>query len=378
MQKERTTFPRKEGTPVCKKNSKFAVIVLFIGMQSPLSYIEEKLEGLQLLGVAESDNICDADTLVNRYYKSLKDHKSADIQNLYDAACVYIYIPGRLQEAKRYFRRFIEGSQDSDRMDRARTAIEVIDSICMFYSENLMTSYEPSNQVELNAALDIVHCIWEQRMFDYGENNYNVSYTLDGIYNEGKKNWFEMTDRVVFLLKDQNQGGKIGAPRWDDDLRKWKLSGKGHFFPNIRRILWGIHSPFKYSKDEVCGNKAVAQEITEFVSSQPFAMVECKKQPGYKTVSDKTIEEHLERYGDLLNEEIRLLKPHYLICTSQQIYEFALKMYNGTDDSDPLHQGRCYDAKTGTLIIHAFHPSDPNQCIQDHYWMVRKQLDDLK
>ena len=217
-------------------------------------------------------------------------------------------------------------------------------------------------------------------------------FTRDGLmynsnsheHNEGI--WFSSPKRVLFLLKDQNQIGE-GEEKWDEDIREWlvntvndtteqKLSKKeanrnldSRFIRNIAYILWGLSkadndNPWWY--DEVTKH---IDEVKDFFNTQPFAIVECKKQPGRGMLKDEELKRHLCEFGDLLQKEIEILSPTMIVCTSQHIYDFVIKMY---PHDEPIcigeeHNSIRFHAPTGTLIFSSYHPSAFTKSPSDIY-----------
>lgn len=315
-----------------------------------------------------------ADSLVNAFYNG------EDCSSLFDAAKIYYESDGRMQEARRYFCRFVaaaEGDlQKAEQLGKAQWYIDRIDELCNAYINDYFGKYNPVDDEDLQFALDILQCIWEKKMVDNGENGGDVHFTIDGIYNADKGSWLSRKDRVVFVLKDQNQGDVKRKSTWDDDLRKWNLKGKGNFFPNIKRILWGVTHTDRDYTPQIFNNRTKKQmqaQIWEYAESTPFAMVECKKQPGYRSVSDAEVKHHLNAYGNLLVEEIRLLQPTCLLCTHLEIYKLFLKIYCGEGKGD---SGYYFNPERDTHIINCFHPSSRGKghSPYEHYIVVMKHL----
>ena len=120
---------------------------------------------------------------------------------------------------------------------------------------------------------------------------------------QNEEAWFSSRNRILFLLKDQNQDG---AEKWDEDIREWlidteKDTAKHHktkeanrnletpFLRNLAFLLWGLS---KADKDNPWWYGEVAQhfdEVKDFFNTQPFAIVECKKQPGDGKLNDKEL-----------------------------------------------------------------------------------------
>ena len=218
------------------------------------------------------------------------------------------------------------------------------------------------------------------------------------MYRNGKTNeqveqeWFASPIRVAFLLKDQNQG-KDGT--WDEDINlwlkdvdwedtnardKWNASAKANrniknrFLKNIAYILWGLVKADNNDNRCFSETKKRHNEVKEFFNSQPFALIECKKEPGISYLDTKILCHHLDTYGDLLNKELDILHPNIIVCCggSSEIFKFITKTYY--KDKDPIPFGGEYVLEDGTdlgfktqlcyypddnvVVIDSFHPKD--------------------
>ncbi|MDE5555261.1 MAG: uracil-DNA glycosylase family protein [Muribaculaceae bacterium] len=212
---------------------------------------------------------------------------------------------------------------------------------------------------------------WSKRLKCNGDKN----FTKDGIlYKDGVsieqtlKDWESSKIRVLFLLKDQNQG----QSNWDEDIRYWlknsEWDNEGALYNkeanrNLRPksirilayILWGLSkgsSECGWEYEEVSQH---FDEVKEFFNSQPFAIVECKKQPGLAWCTNKLLQYHLNTYGDLLAHEIEILRPNIIVCSSTLIYGFVLNIFptNELEGEKSLY----WHSKSGTIIICAYHPA---------------------
>lgn len=204
---------------------------------------------------------------------------------------------------------------------------------------------------------------WKDRM----KKNGDMNFTKDGILRKKGisdtkviETWMASSKRILFLLKDQNQeGGK-----WDEDIRDWltineNTSNLGStFLKNIAYILWGLSKADE--NNDWWYNEVTMHfdEVKEYFNTQPFALVECKKQPGDGQLNDDVLKQHLSDYGDLLKQEIDILNPNIIVCTNQHIYDFILKKY-------PKEELECIDGYnsirfhplTGTIVLCSYHPS---------------------
>lgn len=218
---------------------------------------------------------------------------------------------------------------------------------------------------------------WKSRI---KEKDSSSHFTRDGLmYNsidqkQNEEAWHSSHKRILFLLKDQNQDGN---EKWDEDIREWLIDTesdetiekrkikeanrnlKPRFIRNLAFLLWGLSktdndNPWWY--DEVSKH---FDEVKEFFNTQPFAMVECKKQPGGGVLENRVLNHYLEKYRDLLQREIEILSPTMIVCAGSIIYDFVIKMY----PQDELicigkeHNSIRFHAPTGTFIFCSYHPS---------------------
>lgn len=268
--------------------------------------------------------------------------------------------------------------------------------------------------------LDNIFMEWQQKMKTIGDTYYDengeLAFTKDGvIYKNGEKTeiteqkWVNSSKRILFLLKDQHQIRDKGKPFWPEDIRYWLKDGENdkgdalkqkkenrelgnRFFKHLANIFWGLskadlQNDWEYDEVVKC-----EYEVKEFFNAQPFALVECKKQPGDGTLDDKILIHHLNEYGDLLIREIEILEPNMIICTSPHIYNFINNAYQKQYPNDGLkridekkHNSIRFHPKTQTLIFCSYHPSSFGKyggkfnydSVMDHYRTFLKSIYNL-
>ena len=258
----------------------------------------------------------------------------------------------------------------------------------------------------INYELEFLFGRWYERMREsYGEKTH---ITKDGIlYKNGLSDdivftkWAESSKRIMFLLKDQNQKGK---EKWDEDIRYWLKDAEGdnsdakqnkeknrnlapRFIKNLAYLLWGLS---KATSDKDCAwwyNEVTMhlEKVKEFFNTQPFALVECKKQPGDGELDDSELKRHLTKYEDLIRQEIKILNPNMIVCTSQHIYDFVLKMYSQEELVEVKGQKSIkFHYPSGTLVFCSYHPSAPYlsddkiyEGVMDHYRAFLKSIYNL-
>lgn len=195
-----------------------------------------------------------------------------------------------------------------------------------------------------------------------GENG-NVIFTEDGILKKAdnsidvEKNWENSTKRILFILKDQ-------PSEWSNDMRLWlkredNQQLKSRFIRNIANIFWGLYNagygrPLPFYDDLI----NASEDVIRCFNTQPFALMESKKQGGGTSISDTVLRSYIERYADFLKEEIRILQPNMIVCTGGSIYHFVCEMYPQEElQTIKGHNSIRYHQKSDTLIFASFHPS---------------------
>ena len=235
-----------------------------------------------------------------------------------------------------------------------------------------------------------------ETLFKEWKDRLGTHFTKDGVmYRNGKTNeqveqeWFASPIRVAFLLKDQNQGNGT----WDENISlwlkdvdwgdanardKWNASAeanrniKNRFLKNIAYILWGLAKTDSNVVRCFSETKKRHNEVKDFFNSQPFALIECKKDPGGSNLDTKILCHHLDTYGDLLKKELDILHPNIIVCCggSSEIFKFITKSYY--KEKEPIPFGGEYELEDGTdlgfktqlyyypddnvIVIDSFHP----------------------
>lgn len=213
------------------------------------------------------------------------------------------------------------------------------------------------------------------------DTNGEPIFTCDGIMwkNDVSKkelynSWEKSNRRILFLLKDQPSETNDDTRFWLKDMQedsedKRKLKSKNRnleikFLCRIANLHWGLS---KVNRDEeeqwwLPEIKMHFDKQKEFFNTQPFAFVECKKQPGSTKLATKVLGHHLHTYGHLLKKEIEILKPNIIVCTNSEIYATVRGMFP-TDEIHEFegHKSLCVHfnkkVKTTTVILCSYHPS---------------------
>lgn len=231
--------------------------------------------------------------------------------------------------------------------------------------------------IDYNNQLEELFARWiersEQNNEPREEGYGRIIFTKDGLMekNDASINiseaWHQAQRRILFLVKDQ-------PSEWCDDSRLWlkDIEGekpqdrhnkennrvlKSHFLHNIADMFWGL---WNATPDNLCTSEQLRtsfEQVKECFNRHPFAYVECKKQGGRTSISNYTLQLYLNRYGDLLREEIDLLDPNIIVCTNPHIYSFVQNMYGNEFEQIKGHNSIRIDIGRKKIILLTYHPS---------------------
>ncbi|MCR4799608.1 MAG: hypothetical protein K5860_03795 [Bacteroidales bacterium] len=182
-----------------------------------------------------------------------------------------------------------------------------------------------------------------------------------------EEKWLSKKKRVAFLLKDQPQ--KEG--NWNDDARNWMNEEilKKTFFRKMANILFGLsHSSesedAQWWYDGEIDNHT--NDVNNFFMQEPFAYIECKKQPGKPFIEDKVLSKYLNKYKYLLQEELEIINPNIIVCMGGPIFDFVLKTYGATEKNLVAEKNVYYIRSLKKVILYAGHPADKGS-YSNHY-----------
>ena len=220
----------------------------------------------------------------------------------------------------------------------------------------------------INALLDSLFEYWKKKSIFENDSDYFVK---DGIMNDESK-WASKEKRIAFLVKEQNQ--KDG--NWDDDTRNWMKEESMQkqklplFFHKIANLFYGLSN----SSDEEYAQwwsgeiEQHADDVKAFFNTEPFALIECKKQPGGAESDDKVLSDYLNKYKFLLQEELEIIDPNIIVCMGGPIFGFVKNMYGVTEENRVAENNKnvYYVPEIKKVIVHAGHPSSRGS-YDDHY-----------
>lgn len=211
----------------------------------------------------------------------------------------------------------------------------------------------------INSQLDALFEKWSKVRMPFVYDG--ILYKRDNSINI-EKEWLSSNRRVLFLLKDQNQFGK----HENDDARRWILDSdktaniKQRFIHKIANLVYGYsnitqNNPIPY---ESLNN----EEVKACFNVIPFALMECKKQPGGSRVTDKVLSDCMENDKDFIVEEIEILNPNIIVCCGGVQFDFMINLFGkdnliGYGYGNDLWKNLMYSRKHNLVILYAGHPS---------------------
>ena len=209
------------------------------------------------------------------------------------------------------------------------------------------------------------------------------SWFAKGAPEDVEEAWMKSEKRILILLKDQ--------PNSSYDVRKWLRDGanaednrelrgtrssKGNrtqFLPNLGRIIWGLtnSSREKLLNYEDCAKAFSKQEdwedseVVKCFNTVPFAFVECKKECGGTSLSDRELRECLRDENNPMWKEIEILQPNMIVCTNVNVYNEVMAYFKNKGENlcridkeeHDTHNSIRYLPPRGILLFLSYHPS---------------------
>ena len=235
--------------------------------------------------------------------------------------------------------------------------------------------------MKYNSELEKLFEEWiaESKKYNEWQSVGQEAFTKDGLLEKNEPIdvealWHGSRKRILFLLKDQ-------PSEWSDDVRLWLKDRnedgteartrksanrelKSRFLRNIANVFWGLYNIDTPDDCEYCKALESFEDVKHSFNTAPFAFVECKKQGGKTSISNKILKNYLDRYKTFLRKELDILSPNIIVCTNNLIYDFVIDYYNEKYVDSPLsalpdkkHNSIRIHPKSQTLILNSFHPS---------------------
>ena len=209
---------------------------------------------------------------------------------------------------------------------------------------------------DYNGQLDELFRKWEATSIANGDD----IISKDGLMRikdaDVNELWEKSPKRVMFLLKDQPDGG-------GDDIRNWLTLPESDKFARrnrevrpvfLKRLAYLLYG-FTYDNTEFWTIKE--EDAVKCFLETPFALVETKKQSGGTSVSKKTMDTYINRYKDFLLKEIEILNPNIIVCCGGPQHHFALHTLYKLENLETIDQNVHYDREKDVVIVYSPHPS---------------------
>jgi hypothetical protein len=169
--------------------------------------------------------------------------------------------------------------------------------------------------------------------------------------------WLKSPLRIMFITKDDY---RINCDdREDSGIRRWS-NGQGDlykFFKNIALWLYLLSNIDDTGKVPTFEEVFNTKKYIPFFHKTSFARINCKKQLGGKSISPTTLKNYMERYKELLIQNIMMYDADIIVCCDGPgvIKDFVKD--NCFHDMKKINGGIYYSASTNKIIVHAYHPS---------------------
>lgn len=234
--------------------------------------------------------------------------------------------------------------------------------------------------VNYNAELDNLFDKW---IMHYPQEQQQL-FCKDGLMRKANglnvdQLWRNSKRRVAFILKDNPDG-------WGHDTRTWLTMEKDinrelrtTFIKRLARLFFGLQEA-NYNvpvNDCYVMDRSKANAVKKTWNEQPFAFIESKKLAGGKTISETTLNQHIDNDKEFLIEELNILKPNIIVCcnhTGDSIFNFVTQKYIGRDPDERYEGDYILDdgstvpnlnlclyyyqeEKEKVVVIKSYHPS---------------------
>lgn len=208
---------------------------------------------------------------------------------------------------------------------------------------------------EYNELLDGLFTEWEAVSIANGDGKISKDGLMRKLNADVNELWNKSVKKVMFLMKDQPNGG-------GDDTRNWLVLPEEHrlakrnreaspvFLKRLALLLYGItyNVTDYYSIDE--------KEAVKCFNEVPFAFVEAKKQSGGTSVTAKVMDSYINKYKDFQLREIDILEPNIIVCCGGPQYHFALHTLYSKDDLERIDENVYFDKVKNVLLMYSLHP----------------------
>ena len=224
----------------------------------------------------------------------------------------------------------------------------------------------------INQQLNELFERWKIASLNNGEktNEFGVIFTTDGLVYKNdmsidvEEQWNSSKKKVLFILKDQ-------PTKYADDVRFWlrDVEGKDNttrqnnrvlktrFIHNIANIFYGLQNVNRLQPFPL--EQVKFDDIKDCFNTVPFAIIESKKQGGGTNITNSVLRTYLDRYASFLKEEIEILKPNMIVCTSEIIYKQIINLFSSHEikEFEGHNRVKLVKKEYPVLLFCSYHPS---------------------
>ena len=241
---------------------------------------------------------------------------------------------------------------------------------------------------KINQKLDALFEKWKKESLKNNEqtNECGVIFTSDGLVYKNDTNidveneWEKSKKRVLFILKDQPTKDSDDARLWwrdisgqDNSIKQRNRELGTRFIHNIANIFYGLQNANPQNLLPI--EQLSFDDVKKCFNTVPFALLEAKKQGGGTSITNKELKKYWDRYSSFIKDEINILKPSMIVCTSGIIYKRIIEMFSHCDikEIEGHNSIRIIDEEEPTLLFCSYHPSAHKSYgeiysgVMDHY-----------
>ncbi|MDD3738794.1 MAG: hypothetical protein PHP31_05820 [Lentimicrobiaceae bacterium] len=224
-----------------------------------------------------------------------------------------------------------------------------------------------------NEKLDALFEEWKKEF----EKNGHTGFCYDGLMyrgkswktEDGKKTyygkglgdensmWLNAEKRILFLLKEPNKNP-------DQDTREFfpgaNYGSISRHYKNIAYWLFGLISFKENNNAPEFGKIDFWEDVFPVFDTEPYAIVNCKKESGGSKTDAGELSEHMQLYADFTRKEIEILNPDIIVCGggSNSIKNFVKQyIYPDIEKISDNNNWIYYSKKENKVVINSYHPS---------------------
>ena len=176
--------------------------------------------------------------------------------------------------------------------------------------------------------------------------------------------WDNATCRLLILTKDTTRNGGQEDIREEAALknnigdRKEPAAG---MYRNLTLWSYALLNAVQGGEIVEYNQTPCWDELREHYASAPIARVNCKKEIGESSIRDEVLKAHIERYADLLQEQIAMYDADIILCCGGGgiIKDFVKNTYLPDLEKFSDAGWVYFSPSTQKIVIDSYHPSYP-------------------